>query len=151
MTVFGQVLTPLFLITYSWLRGLILYKPLDSSWRHSSWGMSLLCSPLCWLRIKATFPFPPSSVSVLFNWLWWTKQAKILASSTLSSNQGYELVLSLEITFQLLPMHTFARAQNPLLLSTARQQFGPLKKEMIISIYFPFHPLKISTGVFNFL
>ena len=33
---------------------------------HSSWGMSLLCSPLHQLRIKATFLFPPSSVSIFF-------------------------------------------------------------------------------------
>ena len=54
---FWQVITPLFFITDSWPRGLILYKPLDSSWRGpSSWGTSLLCAPLCWLRIKAAFP-----------------------------------------------------------------------------------------------
>ena len=29
---------------------------------HSSWGMSLLCSPLHQLRIKATFLFPPNSL-----------------------------------------------------------------------------------------
>ena len=41
------------------------YKPLDSSWDgvgHHSWGTSLLCSPLCQLRIKASFLFPPNSV-----------------------------------------------------------------------------------------
>lgn len=119
---FWQVITPLFLITDSWPRGLILYKPLDSSWRGpSSWGMSLLCAPLCWLRIKAAFPFPPNSLSELFNRLWWTKKAKALASNAICSSQGYELVLSLEIPFQLLPMYTFEHAQNPLLLSTARQ------------------------------
>ena len=31
-TVFDKILTPLFLITKSWLQVLILYKPLDSSW-----------------------------------------------------------------------------------------------------------------------
>ena len=30
--------------------------------RHSSWGMILLCSPLCWLRIKATFLFLSNSL-----------------------------------------------------------------------------------------
>lgn len=32
MTILGKILTPLFLIVDSWLRSLILYKPLDSSW-----------------------------------------------------------------------------------------------------------------------
>ena len=48
------------------------YKPLplDSSWwvgGHSSWGMRILCSPFCQLRVKATFLFLPNSVSVFFH------------------------------------------------------------------------------------
>ena len=35
-------------------------------WGHSSWGMSLLCSPLHWLSIKAIFLFPPNSLYFLF-------------------------------------------------------------------------------------
>ena len=35
--------------------------------RHSSWGMSLLCSPLCQLKIKATFVFTPNSVSIFYS------------------------------------------------------------------------------------
>ena len=64
-----KILTPFFLID-SWLWALILYKSIDSSWgiegRHSYWGMNLLYSPLCRLRIKATFLFPPYSVSIIF-------------------------------------------------------------------------------------
>lgn len=44
--------------------------PLDSSWGaggHSSWGMRILCSPFCQLRVKATFLFLPNSVSVFFH------------------------------------------------------------------------------------
>ena len=35
--------------------------------RHSSWGMSLLCSPLCQLKIKAIFVFTPNSVSIFYS------------------------------------------------------------------------------------
>ena len=49
---------------------------------HSSWGMSLLCSSLYWLRIKATFLFPPNSLSVYFIWLRWAEKPKILASNS---------------------------------------------------------------------
>ena len=41
--------------------------------------MSLLCSPLCWLRIKATFLFP--SNLYFFIWLQWAEEAKILAGN----------------------------------------------------------------------
>ena len=59
-----KILRPLFLITDSWLWALILQKPLDFSWGggHSSWSMSLLCSPLHQLRIKAIFLFPPKTI-----------------------------------------------------------------------------------------
>jgi len=30
--------------------------------------------------LKATFLFPPNSVSVLFIWLWWAEKTKILVS-----------------------------------------------------------------------
>ena len=62
-----KILTPLFLITDSSCE-FTLYNPLDSSWRgaHSSWGISLLCSPCPWLRIKATLLFPQNSVSAFF-------------------------------------------------------------------------------------
>ena len=46
--------------------------------------MSLWSSPLCRLRIKATFLFPPNSVFIFFIQLGWAKNAKILASHTLT-------------------------------------------------------------------
>ena len=68
MTVLGttqeeeiKILTPLFLITDSWLWTLILHKPLDSSCRgwgtHSSWGVSLPCFPLRGWELKPPFYF----------------------------------------------------------------------------------------------
>ena len=54
MPVFDKILTLLFLITDSWLGVLI------------SWSVNLLWSPLHRLRIKATFLFPPNSVSFIF-------------------------------------------------------------------------------------
>ena len=66
MTVFEKILTHLSLLTNLPLRALALYKPLDSLVGAGSWSMSLLCSPLHWLRIKATFLFPPSSVFIFF-------------------------------------------------------------------------------------
>ena len=52
-----EILSPLFLIIDSWLWALALYGPLDSSWVgwgvHSPWGMTLLCSHLCWLENKS--------------------------------------------------------------------------------------------------
>ena len=66
-----KILSPLLLITDSWLWTLFLNKPLDSSWWvggwHGSWGLSLLYSPLCWLRIKATFLFPPNSLWIFYS------------------------------------------------------------------------------------
>ena len=56
---------------------------------HSSWGMSLLCSPLHQLRIKATFLFPPNSVSVIYIWLRWAEKAKILASNNFTLSTQY--------------------------------------------------------------
>ena len=73
----------LFLIINSWLWGLILYKPLVGAEgkKHSSWSVSLLCSPLFWLRIKANFLLSPNSVSVFFICLWeGSEKAKNLAS-----------------------------------------------------------------------
>ena len=61
--------------------------PLDSSWGaggHSSWGMRILCSPFCQLRVKATFLFLPNSVSVFFIRLWRAEKAIILASNMCS-------------------------------------------------------------------
>ena len=52
---------------------------------HSPGDTSLLCSPFCWLRIKATFLFPPNSVSIFFIQLQWAEMAKILASNRVSS------------------------------------------------------------------
>ena len=60
-----RIQDPLFLLTEPWLQALILYKPLDPSWK---WGTVLEAqsSPLHGLRIKATFLFPPNSASVFF-------------------------------------------------------------------------------------
>ena len=53
---------------------------------NSSWGISLLCSPLCQLRIKATFLFPPNSASIFFFFLLlWADKAKILASNSVKA------------------------------------------------------------------
>ena len=52
-------------------------------WGHSSWGMSLPCSPLHQLRIKAIFLFPPNSVSIFFIQLQWAEKAKILGGNKL--------------------------------------------------------------------
>ena len=63
-----KILKPLFLIADPWLWALILYKPLDShGGGHSSWGMGALGSPLCQLKMKVTFLFPPHSVLFLFS------------------------------------------------------------------------------------
>ena len=56
MTVLGEILTRLSLVTSPSLFTLALYKPPDSSW----WVGGLLCSPLHWLRSEATFLNPPS-------------------------------------------------------------------------------------------
>ena len=44
--------------------------------------MNLLCFPLHWLGIKATFLFPPNSVSRFFIRLQGAEKAKILSSNT---------------------------------------------------------------------
>ena len=75
-----KILSPLLLITNSWLRAPASYKPRTllteaASYKpqtlltegHGSWSVCLLCTALHQLRIKATFLFPPDSVSVLFN------------------------------------------------------------------------------------
>ena len=87
MTVFETIqeeedktLTPLFLIINSWLQAFILYKPLDFLLEGSLTSRSLLRSPLCWMRTKATFLFPSNPVSVFFN-LALEDKAKILASN----------------------------------------------------------------------
>ena len=66
-------------------------RPLDFLWnlRYSSWGMSLMCSPLCQVRVKDTFLFAPNFVSIFFIQLHWAEKAKILASNTLSSEVSY--------------------------------------------------------------
>ena len=75
-----KILSPLLLITNSWLRAPASYKSQTllteaASYKpqtlltegHGSWSVCLLCTALHQLRIKATFLFPPDSVSVLFN------------------------------------------------------------------------------------
>ena len=63
-----QDLSPLLLITNSWLRAPASYKPRTLLTEgHGSWSVRLLCTTLHQLKIKATFLFPPDSVSVLFN------------------------------------------------------------------------------------
>ena len=69
MPVFDKILTLLFLITDSWLGVLI------------SWSVNLLWFPSPPSGIKATFLFPPDSVSVIFIQLRWAEKAKILASN----------------------------------------------------------------------
>ena len=77
-----KILSPLFVIPDSWLQ--TLASRLLMEWGHISWGMSLLHPPLYQLRIKVTFLFPPSSVSVFFIWLWWAEKAKILVSKNIT-------------------------------------------------------------------
>ena len=60
-------------------RSLLGYSPWSWTWvsmhtpktphggGQSSWGMSLLCSPLCQLKIKASFVFSPNSVSIFYS------------------------------------------------------------------------------------
>ena len=82
-----KILSPLFFITNSWLQVLALYKPLDFSWGgegHRFWGMSLLCSPLHWLRIKTSFLSPPNSV--FFILLQGAEKAKILVGNSSTSS-----------------------------------------------------------------
>lgn len=50
--------------------------------------MSLLGSPLCRLRVKTTFLFPPKPISIFFIWLRWAAKAKILASNRCGSQEG---------------------------------------------------------------
>ena len=64
--------------------------------------MKLLCSPLCRLRIKDTFPFPLDSVSVSFTRLQWAERTKTLAATeacslnpwTTREDPRYSLLLS---------------------------------------------------------
>ena len=60
-----------------------LYNPPDSSWKEAQFFRQepVVCYPLYQLRIKATFLFPPCSVSVFFIWLQWTQKAKILVAT----------------------------------------------------------------------
>ena len=63
-----KILPPSFPTTDSWLQARALYKPLDSSRvgaAHSSWGASLLSSPLRQLRIKA--PISPELCLHIFH------------------------------------------------------------------------------------
>ena len=79
-----KIFTPLFLITYPLLRALNDTIPQISHGEgHSSWGRSLLCPPLCQLKIKATFLFPPNSVSMVSIQLQWAEKTKILATTKL--------------------------------------------------------------------
>ena len=48
---------------------------------NSSWSISLPCSPLCQLRIKATFLFPPNSASISLI----SDKAKILATNSVKA------------------------------------------------------------------
>ena len=77
-------------VPHHWLltRSRAIHKSLDSSWSggHSSWGKSLRYSPLCLLRIKATFQFLPNSHSVYFIQLQWAEKSKILASNNLDEH-----------------------------------------------------------------
>ena len=68
---------------------LILCKPLDTSWSRgsSSWGMRLLCSALCRLRIKATFLFPPNSMSVFLIWLQRERRPRLWPTTVSSSGE----------------------------------------------------------------
>ena len=75
-----KILTPLFLITDPWLWALVLYKPLDSSWCEKQF---LRPEPTVLPReLKATFLFPPDSVSMFFIRLQGAEKAKILSSNT---------------------------------------------------------------------
>ena len=83
-----KILSPLVLITDTWLGALMLYKLLDSSWgRGTVLEAWVYCVPLCWLRVKATFLFPPNSVSVFFCICFSEDKAKTLASGTPSCLQ----------------------------------------------------------------
>ena len=92
-----KIQTPLFLIGDPWRWAFIFYKPLDSSWRgeHISWGRSLLCSPLCWLRIKGTFLFRPDCLCNFYSALVGSK-SQILGQQRYLCFLGYHL---LEIPF----------------------------------------------------
>lgn len=50
-------------------------------WGAKSWGMSLLCFPCHWLRIKVNFLLPSDSVSTYFIQLWWAEKGQILADN----------------------------------------------------------------------
>ena len=74
-------------------------------WGHSSWGMSLLCSPLHWLSIKAIFLFPPNSI--FFIRFRWAKKAKLLASKVISSHSTcwyHQVALSWNRELYVLPI-----------------------------------------------
>ena len=78
-----RILSPLFLITNSWLWALALCKPQTP---HRV-GVQFLrheptVFPFLHLSIKPIFLFPPDSVSVFFIWLWWAEKAKILVSNS---------------------------------------------------------------------
>ena len=77
-----KILIPLFLISNPWLVALIYIIPQIPLGRrgHSSWGISLRCSPLHWLRIKVTFLFPLNSL-YFFLQLQWAEESKILVAS----------------------------------------------------------------------
>ena len=72
-----------FLLTNPWLQALI-YIILQIP--HGRWGTVLeeepAMSPLCQLRMKATFVFPPNSAPVFFIWLLWAEKIKILSAKS---------------------------------------------------------------------
>ena len=75
----------------------------------SSGGMRPLCSALCRQRIKATFLFPPNSVSIFFIQLRWAEKVKILAGNnmeilSLAKNRKISLFISI-LLFCILFLH----------------------------------------------
>ena len=91
-----NILTPLLLITNSWLQGLILYKPLDSSWWGS--GGTILeawayCVPvLTGWELKPLFYFLQTLHSLFGFWL--SEKAKILASNIFTCTVLFFLLVS---------------------------------------------------------
>ena len=64
-----KTLTTLFLYHIPQTASPIYMIPSDSPWYgggHSSWGTSMLCSPLNQLRNNAIFLLPPNSASIIF-------------------------------------------------------------------------------------
>ena len=85
-----------FLITDSWL---LLTEHLLTVLEqgHSSWVRSILCSPLHYLRIKATVLFLSNSASLVFIWLRWAEKAKVLASNRKKSVRERQILYYLQV------------------------------------------------------